>query len=392
MPPRISLAVAALVLASLAPPARAQDAAADMRSSLQDLRQRVLKLEGAPAKATLGSFNPAVGMAFDAVFHDSNDKASFQLRAAELSIEAPCDPYLKGWAVVNGSNAGVEVEEAALETTSLPYNLTARGGRLFAAFGRLAHFHGHELPVVERPNSLNSYIGSETQGDGLEVSWLAPSNLFLNATFGIYNKMGATNARQDNPGARALDEFTYLGRLATYADLTDSQSVELGAGSAWSPKRAVTDAAGAVTTRRNTWRTLNGLDVTYRYQPPQGGLYRGLSWGAEVLQNDERRFDASTKLPTDRVRSYAGYSFVEAKFSRRWRGGAMVDLTEDQDDPHRLAKTFTGFLTCDVTQFQRLRLAFAEAVVNVPSIPKNHTVALQWTGVIGKHVHGFRDR
>ncbi|OGR48730.1 MAG: hypothetical protein A2X37_03065 [Elusimicrobia bacterium GWA2_66_18] len=393
MPPRISFAIAALVLASLAPPARAQDfSTADTQSFLKDLQQRVSKLEGAPVKAALSSFNPAIGMAFDAVFHDSNDKASFQFRAAELSIEAPCDPYLKGWAVINGSNSGVEVEEAALETTSLPYNLTARGGRLFAAFGRLAHFHDHELPVVKRPLSLDSYIGNETQADGLEVSWLAPAGFYLNATFGAYNKMGATNARQDNLDARALDEFTYLGRLNAYADLTDSQSIDLGVDSAWSPKRAVTDAAGAVTTRRNTWRTLNGLDFIYRYQPPQGGLYRGLSWGAEVLQNDERRFDASTKLPTDRVRSYAGYSFVEAKFSRRWRGGAMVDLTEDQDDSHRLTKTFTGFLTCEVTEFQRLRLAFAESVVNVPSIPKNHTVALQWTGIIGKHVHGFRDR
>ena len=395
----IFLTFAAFLAAALAPLAGAQETpVADTRNLLKDLQQRVLKLEGAPAKSSLNAFNPAIGMALDAAFHDSNDKAAFQFRAAELGISAPVDPYLKAWTFITGSNGGVGVEEATLETTALPYNLTARGGRLFATFGRMAHFHDHELPVVERPRSLDTYIGGETQADGMEVSWLVPAGFYLNATFGTYNKMGAENDRQDNLGSRALDEFTYLGRLNTYVDLTEAQSVELGVDTAWTPKRTVTEdvtvtgSASALTTRRNTWRTLNGVDMTYRHQPSQGGLYKGLIWGTEVMQNSERRFDPATKLPTDRLRAYSGYSFVELKTSRGWRGGLMADLTEDQDDPHRLTKTFTGFLTYDVTEFQRPRLTYAEGLVNVPGAVKNHTVALQWTGIIGKHVHGFRDR
>ena len=34
-------------------------------------------------------------------------------------------------------------------------------GRLFANFGRLAHFHDHELPVVDRPRSLDTFMGGE---------------------------------------------------------------------------------------------------------------------------------------------------------------------------------------------------------------------------------------
>lgn len=395
----LSYLLAASLIALLAPPARAQDVpAADASSLLQDLQQRVLKLEGAPAKSSLSAFNPGIGLALDTAFRDSNDKAAFQFRAAELGLSAPVDPYLKAWVFITGSNGGVGVEEAVLETTALPYNLTVRGGRLFASFGRLAHFHDHELPVVERPLSLDSYIGGETQADGMEVSWLVPAGFYLNATFGMYNKMGAENDRQDNLGSRALDEFTCLGRLNTYADLTDTQNVELGVNTAWTPKRTVTEditvtgSANALTTRRNTWRTLNGLDMTYRHQPPGGGLYEGLVWGTEVMQNTERRFGPTTRLPTDRVRAYGGYTYVELKTSRGWRGGLMADLTEDQDDPHRLTKTLTGFLTYDVTEFARLRLTYAEGLVNVPGAVKNHTVAFQWTGIIGKHVHGFRDR
>ncbi|OGR90199.1 MAG: hypothetical protein A2V88_11165 [Elusimicrobia bacterium RBG_16_66_12] len=395
----LSYLLAASLIALPAPPALAQDApAADTSSLLKDLQQRVLKLEGAPAKSSLNAFNPAIGMALDAAFRDSNDKAAFQFRAAELGLSAPVDPYLKAWVFITGSNGGVGVEEAVLETTALPHNLTARGGRLFASFGRLAHVHDHELPVVERPLSLDSSIGGETQADGLEVSWLAPTDLYLDATFGVYNKMGAENDRQDNLGARTLDEFTYLGRLNTYLDLTDTQNVELGVDAAWTPKRSVTEdiavtgSANALTTRRNTWRTLSGLDFTYRHQPSGGGLYKGLVWGTEVMQNTERRFGPASRLPTDRVRAYSGYSYVELKTNRGWRGGLMADLTEDQDDPHRLTKTLTAFLTYDVTEFQRLRLTYAEGLVNVPGAVKNHTVAFQWTGLIGKHVHGFRDR
>jgi hypothetical protein len=69
----------------------------------------------------------------------------------------------------------------------------------------------------------------------------------------------------------------------------------------------------------------------------------------------------------------------------------MADLTENQDNPRLLAKTFTGFLTYDVSEFQRLRATYAESVANAAG-PTNHTFGLQWTGVFGNHVHGFRDR
>jgi len=390
-----------LALALTAAPVLAQEQQApaqDTQTLLNDLEQRVSKLEGAPAKAALNSFNPAIGMALDTAFRDDNDKASFLFRAAELNIEAPVDPFLKAWGVITGSNSGVDVEEAALETTSLPYNLTVRGGRLFANYGRLAHFHDHELPVIDRPRSLDTYIGGETQADGLEVQWLVPAPFYLNATAGMYDKMGANNARQNNQGARPLDSFTYLGRLNTYADLTDSQNVELGVDTAWTPKRKVNDTAGAngattgIVTQNDTWRTLTGVDMTYRYQPPSGGLYRGVIWGTEVMQNDERRFDPTTSLPSPRRPSYAGFSYVEIKSGLQLRGGVMADLTEDQDIRGKLTSTYTGFLTYDVSEFQRLRLTYAEAITNVAGAPRDHVVGLQWTGVIGHHVHGFRDR
>ncbi len=378
-------------LLSLGPSAAAQEPPPPSEARLKALEERLLKLE-APAKTSLSAFNPAMGIALDTAYGHTNGASNFNFRAAELNLSAPVDPFLKAWAIIVGSEGGVAVEEAALQTTALPHNLTVTGGRMFASFGRLAHFHTHELPVIDRPNSLDTYIGGETQADGLEVSYLFPTPFYLTATAGAYNKIGGENARVANDTARPMDNFTYLGRLAAYTDLGGDHSVELGISEAWTPKRFVTEtAAPNVRTRRNTWRSLAGADLIYRWQPAEGGLYKGLVWATEVMQNNERRFDAAN-LPTDRVRAYAGFSYVQFKLGRKWRPGVMVDLTEDLDAAKTLTRTFTGFVTYDVTEFQRLRLTFARTTDNLPTGLGRNTVGVQWTGVLGRHVHGFRDR
>jgi len=399
-----------LLLALLVFPAVSKAAEPSAESRIQSLEERLGKLEGAPMKTSLSAFNPAIGAALDFTATQTNGRSNFNFRAAELNLEAPIDPYLRGWMVLTGSPSGIEVEEAAVQTTALPYSLTVTGGRMFASFGRLAHFHNHELPSIERPLSLESFIGGESQADGVEVSYLLPTPFYLNATGGAYNKLGGENGRADNASARYPDSFTYLGRLVAYADVGDDHSVELGLSEAWTPKRSVADTSVAgtdfnvdgtpdtpntsagITTRKNTWRTLSGADLTYRWHPAEGGIYKGAVWGTEVMQNNELRFDPATNLPVDRVRSYAGYSYLQLKVGRRWRPGVMLDLTEDLASARTLTRTYTGFLTFDVTEFQRLRLAFSRTTDNRPAGLGSNTVALQWTAILGHHVHGFRDR
>lgn len=382
-----------IALLALSSAAAAAESAPSAEDRIKSLEERLAKLESAPAKTSQSAFNPAMGAALDFAYAHASGLSNFNFRAAELNAESAIDPFLKGWFILVGSRDAVSVEEAALQTTALPYNLTVTGGRLFASFGRLAHFHDHELPVVERPRSLDTFIGGETQADGVEASYLFPTPFYLTATAGAYNKLGADNARADNAVARAMNNFTYLGRLAAYTDLGDDHSVELGLTEAWTPKRFVNETAvPGISTRKNTWRSLAGADLTYRYQPSASGVLRGALWGTEVMQNNERRFDSATNLPTDRVRSYAGFSYVELKLGRHWRPGVMVDLTEDLDRARTLTRTFTGFVTYDATEFQRLRLAYSRTSDNRPTGRGSDTVALQWTGVFGKHVHGFRDR
>ena len=387
---RPNLLIALLLLSAAA---GAEEPAPSAEARIKSLEDRLGKLESAPAKTSLSAFNPAIGVALDAGYSHVNGRSNFNLRAAELNLSAPVDPFLKAWAIIVGSRGGVTLEEAAMQTTALPHNLTVTGGRLFASFGRLAHFHNHELPVIDRPRSLDTYIGGETQADGVEAAYLFPTPFYLTATGGVYNKIGGENARVANADARTMDNFTYLGRLAAYTDLGDDHSVELGLSEAWTPKRFVTEtAAPNVQTRKNTWRSLAGADLVYRWQPSASGRVKSVVWGTEVMQNNERRFDTATNLPTDRVRSYAGFSYIQVKIGTHWRPGVMFDLTEDLDTAKTLTRTYTGFLTYDVTEFQRLRLTYPHPSDNRPTGLGSNTVGLQWTGVLGKHAHGFRDR
>lgn len=189
-----------------------------------------------------------------------------------------------------------------------------------------------------------------------------------------------------------------MARAYTSLEPADDHTIDVGADSAWTPKRrmvedvTVTGSAGpAVETAGNTGRTLTGVDLTYRWQPAAGGLYKGITWGTEVYRNDERRFNETTRLPGARRVAYGGYSYLEGRVDRRWRPGAMVDLTEGLDSPRtRLTKTYLGYLTFNVTEFQRLRAQYSRRSTQGRRV--EDTVGLQWTAVLGHHVHGFRDR
>jgi hypothetical protein len=332
------------------------------------------------------ALNPAIGMAIDATAeHRAKAGGDFNFRAAEVGIAASVDPYARAYAFITGSKEGVEVEEAAIVTTSLPWNLQARAGRFFADFGRLAKFHPHEYAFVNTPLSLERIVGGESQADGIELSYLFPTPFFLRGTAGGYNKLGAENERLDQTKSRAWSRFTYLGRLQTYFDLTDHQSLELGTSVAFTPSiRIASDPHGGN-------RTLTGVDVTYRYQPLASTLYQGLTIGAEFFGNSERVERASG---FERMFAPGGYAYAEAKLSREWAAGFLYDNAPSLASPGKKTIGYSPFLTWSLSEFNRLRFQYSylDDKVREERAERGHQFFLQWTTVLGSHTHGFRTR
>jgi hypothetical protein len=379
-------------------PVPAPPATRDREQLKQEVREEVLRdiqPQLSAANTTFPSqFNPAIGLAIDNIFayrqHEGNN---FEFRSAELGLSASVDPFVRGYAFFNGTSDGFEVEEAAIVTTSLPFNLAVKGGRFFADFGRLAKFHDHDLPFVNRPVSVERFVGGESQADGFEVSYLLPIEHYVTLTAGIYNKIGAENDRVSNEVPRDLGEFTYLGRVATFISLSDAHSIDLGVSYAYTPQVAIEEKAH---------RQLVGLDLTYRYVPLSQAAYRGLVWGTEVFFNRENRpvggFPTDPTIPSpvvfERNNAWGLYTYLEARLSRRFYTGFLFDYAQALDADVGDTKAYSPYLTFWPSDFQRLRLQYTyRDQPGIPQVPAYaNQVFLQWTIVLGSHAHSFRDR
>ena len=410
-----------------APPAKAETATTDeerlKKEVTENIMRRIQPSLTAANKTFPSQFNPAIGLIVDTVAsYKGQQGGNFELRSAELGLSASVDPFARAWAIITGSTEGFELEEAAIATTSLPYNLSVQGGRFFADFGRLSKFHDHDLPFVNRPVVLDEYVGGESQADGVQGSWLVPIGQYLTLTGGMYNKIGADNERVSNLTSRQLSDFTYLGRAATFFSLTDANSVDLGLSFAGTPR--VAEDLGEP-------RYLGGLDLTYRWIPLASSGYRGFIWGTEVLVNSENQpvggfpddtavtnearlataldapiaspgvsrtpyrlsalaqQDATTPLVFQRKNAVGLYSYAEYRFSRQLFGGFLFDWTESIDPGVGDTFAYSPYLTLWASEFQRFRLEYTR--FEAPGDHENQFF-LQWTVIIGSHVHSFRDR
>jgi len=335
--------------------------------------------------------NPAISFVVDTTLSAATEDLgwNFALRSGELFLSAPVDPFVRAFATINGSSTeGFDIEEAAIVTTSLPWNLTVKGGRFFADVGRMPHWHDEALPFVNRPPSIDRMFGGETQAEGAEVTWLAPTEHFIQLNAGVYNLIGADRNEQLRDegfhGYRSFDELTFLVHPNTYFDLTDTLNLEVG--------------GTFFTAPQHNQRQNYGVDATLRHQPGTSSVYQGFVLGAEWYWNNERfanvpmGFDADTGeelVGNHRFKRNGGYAYLETFWNRRYSLGVRADYAEDVEGSANRQQTYSAFATWMPSEFHRLRLQFDEITGDVND---NQQVTLQWTAFMGSHSHGFAMR
>ena len=87
--------------------------------------------------------------------------------------------------------------------------------------------------------------------------------------------------------------------------------------------------------------------------------------------------------------AFGVYSYLEAKLTRRYFPGFMFDYQQALDRQQGDLASYSPYFTIWLSEFQRVRLQYTYLTQ-----PENHESQffLQWTAVLGSHVHGFRDR
>ena len=376
-------------------------------------------------------FNPSIGLVGESVFSYRSQGSKLtgsdrpggwdvNQRSVELNLAAAVDPFAKAYAVINASadpitgEATATVEEAALQTTSLPDNLELKVGRFFGEFGRLAYIHDHELPFVNRPLVLDQYIGGESRTDGVQLNYLVPIEHYVSLTAGLGDGFGeAPNDTGDfkNGDFIPFGGLSFWGRGSTSFDLTPNLSLEPGVSGLLNP---ATPNRGGMLALPNgnpvtlpefpgsrlsqTERSLEGVDFVLSYKPLSENQFKSITWGTEFLHGGNT-YDviptAGSKFsPFNRsVDSMGMYSYLTYKWSREWSAGFLFDWDEDAWNNAIRTYAFSPYLTWATSHWSQIRLQYTHTEPNALSgLRPDDAVYLQWAWIIGSHAHGWQQR
>ena len=263
------------------------------------------------------------------------------LQESEASLQAIVDPYARADFFLAIGEEGIEVEEGFVTFPTLPAGLLVKAGKFRANFGRLNAFHNHTLPWVDRPLVMYNLLGGETEDPdtgikdaGVSVSRLIPAgNLFLEATGELFRGDSGTlfqsNRRQD---------FSLVGRLRAYRDISESSNVEIGGSYA----RGHNDAGSDFLTH------LYGAEVTFRWKPLQRAIYRSFVARSELVWS--RREE-----PLVRHDAFGGYASADYQLQRRWFVGARADWAERAREASIRDRGFSAVLTYWPSEFSQVR-------------------------------------
>lgn len=311
-------------------------------------------------------------------------KRGFSLPNTEIALEGAVDPYFKGFANLlfkldQDNETEVELEEAYLQSISLPANLQVKGGQFLAPFGRHNTQHPHAWSFVDTPIILSRALGPEgLRNPGAQISWLAPTPFYTELFLGIFDGQGGTMHSFRNPGEddgagtdrfagratldrrlRGAQDLVFTPRLATSFDLTGQQTLVAGLSGAFGPN----------STGPHSRTEIYGADLYWKWKP--ANARRGfpfVSWQTEALY---RRFGAGEDLlapiplSAENIRDWGFYSQVLWGFQPRWVAGLRGEFADgntaayDAEDPFRGERwRLSPSLTFYPSEFSKLRLQY----------------------------------
>ncbi len=322
-------------------------------------------------------------------------------RSMKLEVGGSVDRFAKAYIVINGSadsstsNAIVDVQEAVIQTTSLPWDLTLTGGRFFAEFGKLANIYDYELPFVPRPLVLERYIGGKSQTDGVQFGWRLPTEQYINITAGLGDKFG--NPPNDPGLFRNSDGLNFFGHLAAYFDLTPNWHMETGLSGLVNPRTkdrggAWSQPDGSTLTEKK--RRLAGVDFSLCYTPFKDDRTPTLTWGNEVLYSDNRYDDKPVRGSDfyESVRAVGLYSYLAYRINQKWTAGFLLDFCENEQNNKDRTSAYSPYLTYDISPSNKLRLEYTHTAHDYVPYKDEDAIYLQWVWTLGSHSQGSKPR
>lgn len=363
--------------------------------------------------------------------HDPNQRG-FTVQNVELTFSGAVDPYFRGQANVvlqldSGGKSFLELEEAFLESTSLPANLQVKAGQFFTEFGRLNQQHPHAWAFADQPLVNGRFLGPDgLRNPGVRLSWLVPTPFYSELFFGVQNSQGGTAAsfRSDHGGAgflgrthdagrvKTVGDMLYSARYAASFDVTDTQTLLAGASAAFGP-----NGSGA-----NADTQIYGVDVYWKWKPAnahagfpfvswqteamlrkyQAGAFSEDSNGNAVLDPGEPDLNGDgiiDSVPRETLTDWGAYSQLLYGFHPGWVAGLRGDFVTHTKlgayeavygaDPERATRwRVSPNLTWYPSEFSKIRLQYNYD--DRDRIGVDHSIWLQFEFLLGAHAaHKF---
>lgn len=343
--------------------------------------------------------------------HDPQQRG-FNARNAEIALDGAVDPYFEGFANIvlkldNNNETEIELEEAFLQTTSLPYGLQVKGGQFFDAFGRINATHPHTWEFADSPLVNGRLLGPDgLRGVGAQIAWTVPVPWYSQVIFAVQNGRGGTGYSFRNPGddgifygrmtidreASALHDLVYVPRLENSFNPSDTQTVLFGASGAF----------GMNETGSDTHTQIYGADFLYKWKSARAeGGFPFVKWQTEAMY---RRFEAGRGLDNlfpveETFKDWGLYSQVLWGFKKGWVAGIRGDYLHMQesaftDDEMRQSRSRVSVnLTWYPTEFSKLRLQYNHDFLEANSFLASRdvdSIFLQFEFILGAHgAHKF---
>jgi hypothetical protein len=323
----------------------------------------------------------------------------FSLAETELGFAANIDPWLRGAANISvHPDDTISVEEGYVQTTSLGSGFSVKAGRFFSGIGYLNEQHSHVWDFVDAPLAYQAFLGSQFGDDGVQVRWLAPTDLFIEAgaELGRGRSFPGSDSSRNGAGMSAL--YAHLG-----GDLGDSSSWRAGLSmlNAKATAQALlgADATGAPVTNSFTGSTrVTMADFVWKWAPNGNATRTNFKLQGEYLRS---RREGDLAYDVENLASTAGYRASQSgwylqgiyQFMPRWRVGLRTERLDSGSSTFSVNPAFAALdyqphknsvmLDFSPSEFSRVRLQLARDYSRM-GLPDNQ-LFLQYQMSLGAH-------
>ena len=312
----------------------------------------------------------------------------FSLGESEISFAANIDDKFYGQLTLavasDGGSDEVGVEEAYIDTTSLPDGFTLRAGRFFSNIGYLNNHHAHTDSFYDRPLAYQAFLGNQYGDDGVQLRWVAPTDLFV--------EVGGEALRGQNyPSGGATHDGVGTGTLFAHF------GGDVGVESSWLAgismlRTKVEGAEDGFSGDENLYLA----DLTWKWAPGGNTKDGGIQLRSEffVEDRDGRYVDASDPALVQDWHGIRRGGYLEGvlRLNRKWDAGYRYDkLWADAHVPY--ASNFDPYrhsveLTWRNSEFSLVRLQLSHDKPQQDA--SDNVVSLQYQTALGAHgAHKF---